>query len=424
MKRWLLLIVVVVLIVATLGFLKYRGIQKMIDGFKAQGEPKSVVSTLKAASADWQPELAAVGSLRAVRGVDLSTEVSGLVRTINFKSGDEVKAGTLLMQMVDDSDVASLKALQATAELNQIILQRDLKQLEAEAIAQSQVDTDRGNLKSSYAQVAQQQALVAKKAIRAPFDGKLGITTVNPGQYINPGDTIVTLQQLDPIYVDFTLPQQSLSQLKNGQAIRATSDSVPGLDFDGTISAINPLVDTATRNVKLQATIRNPDKKLLPGMFANVKIATGEPRRYITLPQTAVTYNPYGETVYVLVPRGQENADDPNKPDALKQSQALDKSESELKAKQAAASKDGKDAKAGATPADAKQPDGPPPMVARQVFIEVGPTRGDQVAVLKGLKEGDEVVTSGQLKLKNGMLVIVNNDVQPANDAHPTPPNE
>jgi membrane fusion protein (multidrug efflux system) len=397
----------------------------MIDGFKAKGEPKAVVSTIKATLEDWQPELAAVGSLRAVRGVDLSTEVSGLVKTINFKSGDEVKAGALVMQMVDDSDVAALHALQATAELNQITLQRDLKQLEAEAIAQSQVDTDRGNLKSAYAQVAQQQALVLKKSIRAPFAGKLGITTVNPGQYINPGDVIVTLQQLDPIYVDFTLPQQALSQVQVGQRIKAVSDSVPGVDFDGTISAVNPIVDTATRNIKLLATIQNPDKKLLPGMFANVKLATGDSKRYITLPQTAVTYNPYGETVFVLVPRGQENADDPNKPEALKQKQALDQADTQLKAQQAAAQakKDGKTADA-QKPADAPKTDGPPPMVARQVFVEVGPTRGDQVAVLKGLKEGDEVVTSGQLKLKNGMLVIVNNSVLPANNPNPTPPNE
>jgi membrane fusion protein (multidrug efflux system) len=421
-KRWLILVGVVIVIVLVLAYLKYRNIQSMIDGFKAQGEPKAVVSTIKATSDDWQPQLAAVGSLRAVRGVDLSTEVSGLVKSINFKSGDEVKAGKTLMQMVDDSDVASLRSLQATVDLAQITYTRDQQQLAAEAIAKSQVDTDLGNLKSAKANVAQQAALVAKKSIRAPFDGQLGITTVNPGQYINPGDVIVTLQQLDPIYVDFTLPQQALSQVKTGQHIKAVSDSLPGVDFDGVITAVNPIVDTATRNIKLLGTIKNPDKKLLPGMFANVRLATGSSTRYITLPQTAVTYNPYGETVYVLVPRGQENADDPNKPEAMKQAQALDKADADLKAQQSAAI--GKDKKAADKPADTSKQDGPPPMVARQVFIEVGPTRGDQVAVLKGLKEGDEVVSSGQLKLKNGMLVIVNNSVLPANDPNPAPPNE
>jgi len=422
MKRWIILIVTVVLIVVILAALKVHNIQKLIAGFKAQGEPKAVVSTIVAASDDWHPELSAVGSLRAVRGVDLSTEVAGLVRSVNFTSGDEIKAGKSLLQLVDDSDLASLHALQATAELSEITYKRDQAQYEGEAIAKSQLDTDLGNLKAARANVAQQAALVAKKSIRAPFDGRLGITTVNPGQYINPGDVIVTLQQLDPIFVDFTMPQQSLPILKTGQTIKASSDSLPGVTFTGTISAINPIVDTATRNIKLVATIKNPGKKLLPGMFANVKIATGETQRYITLPQTAVTYNPYGETVFVLVPRGQENAPDPNKPVALAQTQALDKAEAELKAKQAADA--AKDKKADAVAAEAPKSDGPAPMVAKQVFIEVGPTRGDQVAVLKGLKEGDVVVSSGQLKLKNGMLVIVNNSVLPSNDANPTPPNE
>jgi membrane fusion protein (multidrug efflux system) len=388
----------------------------MIQGFKAMGEPKATVSTVKAASDDWTAELSAVGSLRAVRGVNLSTEVSGLVRSINFTSGDEVKAGATLMRLVDDADLASQRSLEATANLAKITYMRDLKQLEGEAISQSQVDTDLGNLQSALANVSQQAALVAKKTIKAPFDGRLGISTVNPGQYINPGDTIVTLQQLDPIYADFSLPQQALAQLKVGQTVNAVSDSFPGLQFSGTISAISPLVDTNTRNVSVQATLKNPDRKLLPGMFASVKVVSGTPQKFITLPQTAVTYNPYGETVYLVVPRGQETADDPNKPLELRQNEALNKADAEQKARDS-----GKAAAVAAAPAEAPKQDGPQPLVARQVFIETGATRGDQVAVVKGLKEGDEVVTSGQLKLKNGMLVIVNNSVMPSDDPNPKP---
>lgn len=420
MKRWLLLVLaVVVILVVVIGF-KAHVVMKMFAGFAKQGEPKFAVTTAKAASEDWQPELSAVGALRAARGADLSTEVSGLVRSVEFASGDDIKAGKVLMRLVDDSDIASLKALQATADLAAITLKRDKAQLEAEAIAQAQVDSDSGNLKSAQANVAQAAALVAKKTLRAPFDGRLGISTTQPGQYINPGDVIVTLQQLDPIYVDFTLPQQSLSMLSVGQTVSARSDSLPGKDFQGTISAINPVIDTATRNVKVQATIRNPEKRLLPGMFATVKIASGGKQRYITLPQTAVTYNPYGETVYVIVPRGQENAPDPNKPEEIKRSEALGKIDAEQKAKDQEA--------AGKKPQQQQQKppqqDGPPPLVARQLFVEVGPTRGDQVAVVKGLKEGDEVVTSGQLKLKNGAAVTVNNAVLPANNPAPKPENE
>lgn len=415
---WAVMVAGVVLLVLVIGGIKACSVKQMIDGFAAMGEPKSTVSTVKVAYDDWQPTINAVGSLRAARGVDLSAEVSGLVEAVQVRSGEDVKEGELLVQMVMDSDYARLRALQADAELARSTEQRARKQLAAQAISQAQADAEAAKLKAAEAAVAEQQALIRKKAIKAPFPGRLGITTVNPGQYLNPGDKLVTLQQLDPIHIDFTVPQSSLAQLSRGQKIVATTDSFPGLDFTGEVTAINPVVDINTRNVQVQATVKNPERKLLPGMFTSVKVTAGEPQRYLTLPKNAVAFNPYGETVFVIVRRGQENAPDPGKPAELIQSEALKAADAELKAQAAAAS--GGEAPA-AAPATAPPAEGEPPLVARQVFIKTGPSRGDQVAVLSGIAEGDEVVTSGQLKLKNGTLVVINNSVQPSSNPDPRP---
>jgi len=414
MKRWFTLIGVVAALVVVIGGLKAYSIYTLIQGFKAQGEPKFTVSTQLAQYQDWSPELSAVGSVRAVRGVDVTGEVGGLVQTISFKSGDDIKSGATLVQLLADSDIAKLNTLQAAAELAEVNYKRDQQQFAAEAISRSQLDNSALTLKGAKAQVAEQAALVAKKTIRAPFAGHLGISTLNPGAYLNAADKIVTLQQLDPVYVDFTLPQQALSQLKNGLKVAAVSDSFPDTTFSGEISAINPIVDADTRNVRIQATLHNPKHLLLPGMFTSVRVTVGAPQRYLTLPQTAVTFNPYGETVFVVVHRGEENQPDPNKPAALQQSEALAKADAELKAKP--------DAKTEAAPAAAAPASSePPPQVARQVFVTTGATRGDQIAITSGLAEGDEVVTSGQLKLKNGARVVINNSVAPSNSPDPKP---
>ncbi|ROH86809.1 efflux RND transporter periplasmic adaptor subunit [Stagnimonas aquatica] len=391
----------------------------MIDGFAAMGEPKSTVSTAKVAYEDWQPTLSAVGSLRAARGVDLAAEVSGLVETVQVRSGEDVKEGELLVQMVMDSDYARLRALQADAELARSVEQRARKQLAAQAISQAQADAEAAKLKAAEAAVAEQNALIRKKAIKAPFPGRLGITTVNPGQYLNPGDKLVTLQQLDPVHVDFTVPQSALAQLRNGLTVTATTDSFPGVQFNGTVTAINPVVDASTRNVKVQATLKNPERKLLPGMFTNVVVATGAPQRYLTLPANAVAFNPYGETVFVIVKRGEESTVADNKPEDLLQSEALKKADADLKAAAEAAAKPAEEAKPAAPAAPAE-----PVLVARQVFIKTGPSRGDQVAVISGLKEGDEVVTSGQIKLKNDTAVVINNELQPSSNPDPRPVDE
>jgi len=372
-KRMIIMLIVVGLVVGGLvGYNLFKNYM-MQKYMAAGGPPPQTVSTINATYQTWQPELSAVGTLRAVRGVDVTTEVGGLVRSIEFKSGDEVKAEQVLAQLNADSDVAQLRALEAAAELAATIYERDRKQLEVEAVSQAQVDSDAGDLKAKRAQVAQQAALIAKKTIRAPFAGKLGISLVNRGQFLNPGDKLVTLQQLDPIFVDFALPQQNLPLLAIGRKITLTTDAYKDTPFEGKISAVSPKVDADTRNLQVEATIPNPKRTLLPGMFSAVNVSAGAEQRYLTLPQTAITFNPYGNTVYVV------------------------------------AQSDKKDAK------------GQPMLVAQQVFVTTGPQRGDQVAILSGVNEGAQVVSSGGSKLKNGTPVVINNSVQPANSPNPRP---
>ena len=406
MKRalpWLIMIAIVVAIVAVLGGTKAFQIFTMIQGFKAQGVPKQTVSSLKVGFDEWRPQLTAVGSLRAERGADLSSEVAGIVDAIQFKSGDDVKAGQMLLQLRSADDVAHLESLKANAALAEITYNRDKAQFEAQAISQAVLDTDAANLRSAKAQVAEQQALVDKKFVRAPFAGHLGIRAVDLGQYLAPGTKMVTLQQLDPIYVDFSMPQQDLSQIAIGQKVTALSDTYPDLKFEGVIAAIDPQVDTDTRNVQVRATLKNPEHKLLPGMYANVTIEVGQPTRYLTLPQNAITFNPYGETVFLVSTAGKLQTEQDAKLKAEGQQTAHDKQTA-------------KDGGAAAAPAaDANQ------LVSKQVFVTVGPVRGDQIAILKGLNEGDEIVTSGQLKLKTGTAIEINNKVQPTNDPNPQP---
>jgi membrane fusion protein (multidrug efflux system) len=368
--RMVVMLVLVVGVFAGLGGMKYLQIKDAMS--KMGPPPPATVSTTVAAFDDWQPQLEAVGSLRAVNGADLAFEVPGIVEEIHFNSGDEVKAGTELIKLRDDEDVSKLHSLQAVVDLAVITYQRGIKQLPSQTISQAAVDADKSELDAARANVAEQQALIDKKVIRAPFDGRLGIRAVDLGQYLAAGATVVTLQSLDPIYVDFFLPQQALDQIRIGQTVSAKVDTYPGQPFAGEISAIEPKVDSASRNVRVRATLRNPDHLLLPGMYATVDIATGDPQRFVTLPQTAITFNAYGNTVYI-VDKGEAGAD------------------------------------------------GQPRLTVRQSFVKTGETRGDQIAVLDGVKEGETVVTAGQLKLRNGAAVAVNNTVEPSADANPAP---
>lgn len=337
--------------------------------------PPPTVSAAAATTQEWQQEIEAVGSLRAVNGADLSFELPGIVKDLHFNSGDDVSAGDVLVTLRADDDVARLEALKATAGLGEIVLQRDQEQFKIKAVSQATIDSDAANLKNANAVVAQQQAMVDKKTLRAPFAGRLGVRLVDIGQYINAGTTVVTLQSLDPIYADFFLPQQDLTRVALGETVTVTIDTFPDRHFAGTITAINPKVDAATRNVQVRATLKNADRQLLPGMYATVRIAAGRTQRYVTLPQTAVTYNPYGETVYLVDDKGSDA-------------------------------------------------DGKPQLIAHQVFVTAGPTRGDQVAILKGVDDGATVVTAGQMKLRNGLKIAVDNTIRPAADAHPSVPSD
>ncbi len=368
-----MLVVVGILFGGIFGYGAVRSyfIAKFLAGF---GNQTQTVATLIAETTPWQSSLNSVGSVVAVNGANLSAEIAGIVDKIYFESGTDVPAGALLLTLRPNNDPAVLAQLQAVAELDQVTYDRDLKQFQAKAIAKAQVDTDRANLAAAQAQVQGQQALIAEKQIRAPFAGRLGIRNVNVGQYLPVGTQIVTLQQLNPLYVDFYLPQQALAQLNVGQKVDVSIDAFPGKKFSGTISAINAVVDSATRNVQVRATLPNDNLALRPGMFVTVNVNVGAPRSLVTLPQTAISYNPYGDTVFVV--------------------------------------SHGKDAT------------GKAELTVHQVFVTTGDTRGDQVAILTGVKPGDEVVTAGQLKLRNGALVTVNNSVQPSNNPNPNPPNE
>ncbi|HCA26513.1 MAG TPA: efflux transporter periplasmic adaptor subunit [Betaproteobacteria bacterium] len=374
-KRMVVMLILVgVLFGGIFGFQAFKA--HMIGKFMAaRGAPTQTVSTIQASERVWQPHLDAVGSLRAVHGADLAPEVAGIVSRINFKSGETVKAGALLAALDATADKAKLQSLQATEQLARKTLVRDRQQFKSRAISQATLDTDIAKLKSAQAQVAEQRALVAKKSIRAPFAGRLGIRAVDLGQYLNPGAKIVTLQALNPIFLDFYVPQKAIGQVRVGQHVLVKTDAFPGRTFAGKISAIDPKADRSTRNVEVRAMVRNPKRLLLPGAFAVAKIDIGRAQRHITLPQTAISYNPYGDVVFLVEHRG-------------------------------------------------KGAKGKPKWVARQRFVTLGQTRGDQVAILRGVKAGDVVVTAGQIKLRNGTPVAINNTIEPANDAAPQPKDE
>ena len=363
-----------VILGAILGFDLFKG--RMIAKYMAAGAgAPQTVSTYVAQSLPWQSETRAVGDVRALHGADLAAQIAGVVDAVDFKSGDQVRTGAVLVKLRLNDDPAKLAQLRALAALAAVNYRRDREQLAAQAISQAVVDADRANLASARSQVAAQRALIEEKIIRAPFPGRLGIRQVDLGQYLAAGTTVVTLQALDPILIDFHVPQQTLAVLKKGQEVAATVDTYGSAQFAGRIVAINSKVDLASRNVLVRASFRNGDGRLVPGMYANVTIAEGAPRHLVTIPVAAITYNPYGDTVFIIERVG----------------------------------------------VDAH---GKPKLVARQRFVKVGPTRGNQVAILDGVAAGETVVSAGQLKLHNETVVAINNAVLPDVSAHPTPPNE
>ena len=374
-KRMIIMLIIVALAIGLLvGFNLFKA-HKISQYMASQGAPVQTVSATKAEMQRWQPTLESVGTLRAAQGADLALDVSGLVTEVAIRSGQEVNKGDLILKLRDKDTRAALNQASAALSLAQLSYERARKQLKVHAIAQAAFDNAAADLKVKRATVAQQQALVDKKELRAPFAGRVGIITLSPGAYLNAGTEVVTLQQIDPILIDFNLPQKDLPRLKVGETVHVTIDGLNSQTFDGELTAISPKVAADTRNVMVEARLPNPGGKLQPGMFARISIDAGAPRQHLTLPQTAITYNPYGSTVFVV-----------------QEKQVKDK--------------DGKTSTQ---------------KTVQQQFVTTGDTRGDQVAIVKGLEEGDQVVTSGQLKLKNGTPVKIDNSVVPANNPDPTP---
>jgi len=374
-KRMIIMLASVGIAFALLVAYQQFGAYMMKQWLAGNGLPPATVTTMVADFADWQPEIRSIGTLRAVRGVDVVAELPGVVQQLHIKSGGVVRAGKLLIELEAGEEQAQLDAATAATQLAAITYQRSKAQFKVKAVSQAQLDMDQADLKVKQAQAAQLRAVLDKMHIRAPFAGKLGVTAVSPGQYIRQGEVLISLQAVNPLLIDFNVPQRQLSMLKVGQQLRLNSDAYAGQEFTGEISAIDSRVNASTRNVRIEAKVENPNGELLPGMYAEVRVETGQSERHLTLPQTAVSYNAYGSTVFIARPVGDKAA-------------------------------------------DAAEPAMP---LAEQVFVKTGLRRGDQIAVLEGIKSGDVVVTSGQMKLKNGTPLIVNNSVQPSFDPAPEP---
>ncbi|MDE2196040.1 MAG: efflux RND transporter periplasmic adaptor subunit [Gammaproteobacteria bacterium] len=365
LKRFLIAggaMLAVILIIAGIKGLQFYSQMKKFSGMKQQ----TFVSDEAARQETWQPDFNSVGNLAPVQGVDLSNQLAGTVSAIHFHSGQEVKQGQLLVQLDDSSERAQLEGFQAQEKLAELNARRAHDVFSKHLISQSDVDTADSNLQQARANVANTEAAIAKMAIRAPFRGRTGIRNVNLGQYLPAGTEIVTLQELDHMYVVFSLPEQDLPVLAPHQPVELAVDAYPDRRFSGEINAIDSKVDPASHNVRVQALIANPERLLRAGMFANVSVYAGKPLQVVTIPKAAVTYSLYGDSVFVITP-----------------------------------DKDSKDHKGG------------PALKANEVFVKLGAERGPRVAVVEGVKPGDLVVTSGMQKLHSGTEVEINNSVTP-----------
>jgi membrane fusion protein (multidrug efflux system) len=376
MKRNMILMLVITGIIfgAIFGYHAF-GNYMMKKYFASAPVPPVTVATVKAVVEPWQPKIRAVGDLRCARSVQITTEVPGQVEKVYFRPAEVVKAGDILLELNADTDIAQEKVLAAALDLARSIYERDVKQLKIQAVSQALIDQDMAEVRIREAQLEQQKALRAKKIIRAPFSGVLGLSSVSPGRYLSPGEPVVNLEDPYSMRVDFFIPQKDMARLKTGQSVTVRSETWPGRVFEGRITAFNSQVERDSRNIRVEAEVANTKAELVAGMFVTVEVETGEPQDRVTIPQTCVSFNPYGETVYLVeeeIPHGEKD----------------------------------------------------PVLIARQTFIKTGVSRGDQVAVLEGLKAGDRVVSAGQHKLKNGSVITVNNQVQPSNDPAPEPREE
>jgi len=354
-----------------IGFVKYRQVQAAIAQATSYRPPPEAVTTTVAEEKTWDESLDAIGTVTAVRGVTVSADLPGVVDVIGFDSGDPVKAGAVLVRLDTKQEQAQLAAAEARLSLAKVSLDR-IAGLKGKGVAsQAEYDAARAEHDQAQAGVGEIRATIDRKTIRAPFTGVLGIREVNRGQYLNSGQPVVSLQSLDPIYVNFGVPQQELHHVKVGAEVKVSSDGDPGRTLTGKVTALDAVVDSATRNVQVQATFANPDLMLRPGMFVRADVGLEESDVVIPIPASSIQYAPFGDSVFIVE--------------------------------------------------QMKDPQGASYQGVRQQFVKTGSSRGDLVAVVSGIQPGEQIVTSGTFKLRNGAAVAINNEVQPGSDPAPEP---
>lgn len=371
LKRMILMLSVVIVLLSALGFVKFKQIQTAMAEGAAFQPPPEAVTTAVAEREEWPATLTAIGTAAAVHGVTVSADLPGIVDRIAFESGKPVRAGDVLVQLDIRQERAQLAAVEAERDFARTNFDRMQGLLNERVISRAEFDRATADQRQSGARVEEINATIARKTIRAPFGGILGIRQANLGQYLAAGDPIVSLQSLNPIYVNFAVPQQDAAQVRVGARVRLTSETLAGVEFTGRITAIDSVVEEATRNVQIQGTFDNSAGTLRPGMFVQTELVVGASRSVVALPASAISYAPFGDSVFIV---------------------------SEL-----------------------KDPKGQTYRGVRQQFVKLGGARGDQVAILSGVNPGEEVVTSGVFKLRNGAAVLVNNKVKPANSRAPKP---
>jgi membrane fusion protein, multidrug efflux system len=370
-KRMVVMLAVLVAIVAGLGFAKYRQVEAAI----AQGAnfqlPATAVTTVVAQRETWPSNLSVIGTVAAIQGVTVSADLPGTIDKIHFESGQWIHEGDVLVELDTRQEHAQLASLEAQRDLAKVNYDRAQQLVGAGVISRSEYDSASAQQKATEAQVGDIRAAIARKTIRAPFSGLLGIRQVSLGQYLAAGQAIVSLQSLSPIYVNFGVPQQDTPKVVPGHVLRITDSDLPGVGFSGRITALDSVISEQTRNIQVQATVTNKDNKLRPGMFVQVEMPLGSPRQVVPLPASAINYAPYGDSVFIVT--------------------------------------------------DMKDPKGNSYRGVRQQIVKIEGSRGDQVAIVSGLNPGDEVVSSGVFRLRNGAPIQVNNTVKPDNSSAPKP---
>jgi membrane fusion protein (multidrug efflux system) len=372
-KRMIVMLVATLSIVAGLGFVKFKQIQTAIAQGAAFVPPPEAVTTIVATQEEWPATLSAIGTVAAVQGVTVSADLPGTVEQILFESGQPVRAGEVLAVLDTRQERAQLATIEAQRDLAKLTFDRMQGLLDERVVSRAEFDRATADYRQSDAQIGEIRAAVERKTIRAPFSGVVGIRQVNLGQYLGGGDALVTLQSLNPIYVNFRVPQQAAGEMTTGRSVRVKVGESGGDERTARITAIDARVDEATRNIQVQATLPNHDGALRPGMFVQTEVVLRASEPVVALPASAISYAPYGDSVFIVT--------------------------------------DMTDAK------------GRTYRGVRQQFVKLGPARGDQIAVVSGVNAGDEVATSGLFKLRNGVAVQINNKAQPSNSPAPTPEN-